>query len=150
MTSLPSLDVVITAHKEGDLLLPTFISAQKSIKCLKEAFNVQVSILIFLDNPDEITQQVARELSKKYDLFLVEGSNGDPGLSRNQAISICRSDMIALLDGDDLWSENWLFSVYKDIQTSLENGHSIDDLIYHPEYNLIFGGHNAFVSSGKY
>lgn len=149
MTKLPSLDIVITAHKEGDLLLPTFISAQDSINRLKSDFDLDINIVLYLDNPDSITLSVAEELANKFNLNLFTGKNGDPGISRNQAISLCQSDYIALLDGDDLWSENWLHSVYSDISVRLSHGKSITNIVYHPEYNLIFGGHNAFVRQGN-
>ncbi len=149
MTRLPSLDIIITAHKEGDLLLPTFISAQDSVTKLKMEFDVNIDVLIYLDNPDSVTLSVAQELSTKFSTRLINGNNGDPGLSRNQAISNCKNDYIALLDGDDLWSENWLHSVYSDISERVHKGEDTDNVVYHPEYNLIFGGHNAFVRQGN-
>lgn len=73
MTKLPSLDVVITAHKEGDLLLPTFISAQDSINRLKSDFDLDINIVLYLDNPDSITLSVAEELANKFNLNLFTG-----------------------------------------------------------------------------
>lgn len=149
MSELPSLQVIITAHKEGNLLLPTLQSAFKSLDALAEVYKVNSSIMIYLDNPDTETSAIAEELSQKFNLDLYYGSNGDPGQSRNEAIKLAKNELIALLDGDDLWSENWLEKVYEDVFELIKNKKDYKNKIYHPEYNLIFGGHNLLVRQGN-
>lgn len=149
MIKLPTLEVIITAHKEGSLLLPTFQSAIAAIKELTSLYSVQVYITIFLDNPDIITENFAKDIAEKNNAKLLYGKNGDPGQARNEVIQKADGEWVALLDGDDLWSENWLLSVYNEIEESILNSIEVCDNIYHPEYNLIFGGHEAMVRQGN-
>lgn len=144
---LPGLEVVITAHKEGTLLLPTCKSALAAIDKLLESYNVQVSIMLYLDKPDTLTKNIAYEIQSHYDLKVLEGENGDPGKSRISAISQSDKEFIALLDGDDLWSENWLTAIYElFVNDTLQPS---DNLVLHPEYNLIFGHHSILVRQGN-
>ena len=135
---------MITAHKEGNLLLPTIVSANDAIdECLAQFPEVNVQKYIFLDNPDALTYEIASSISSEHKFTLLTGSEGDPGLARMNAISKTKEDFIALLDGDDLWSENWLMEAVKSYYT---DGHELT--VYHPEYNLIFGGANQLVRQG--
>ncbi|WP_445360347.1 glycosyltransferase [Microbulbifer sp. EKSA005] len=146
-SSLPSLQVIITAHKEGALLLPTMESAQVSITELKRLYDVEVECLLFLDKSDELTINIAEELAQMYGARVLYGEEGDPGQARLRAISSSNKDMIALLDGDDLWSENWLSGCYEVI-SSFSGKKALKNSVLHPEYNLIFGAHSMLVRQG--
>ena len=137
------LSVIITAHKEGNLLYATAQSALDAILRLKASFEVSISVLIYLDNANETTKSSAIDLCDIHDFFLIEGNNGDPGLARMDAIRKSEGDYIALLDGDDLWSDNWLLKCWEHISTNHNN-----NAVLHPEYNLIFGAHNQLVRQG--
>lgn len=139
-----SIAVVITAHKEGNLLLPTLVSANDAIKeCAVQFPEVDLRRYIFLDNPDSLTLEVAESISREHDIVILKGAEGDPGLARMSAISHTKEEFIAFLDGDDLWSENWLASSVKSYY--LDGNKST---VYHPEYNLIFGASNQLVRQG--
>ena len=56
-------------------------------------------------------------------------------MSRNLGIEMARGELIAILDGDDLYSKNWLCDAY-DFYSKSEN----KNLCLHPQYNLIFEG----------
>jgi hypothetical protein len=143
---IPSLGVVITAHKEGILLNATVISALTSMSKLQVLYNSTIEILIYLDNPDLHTKEVATTISNKLGCKIYFASNGDPGLSRMDAISQLNSDLIALLDGDDLWSSNWLVNTFELIK-NLEK-EQLKKIIFHPEYNYIFGNAAILVRQG--
>ena len=145
---LPSLEVIVTAHKEGALLYATMRSAQVAVEALQQQYSVDVGITLFLDKTDEVTRLIGQELEVEYDLSLVEGSNGDPGQARLEAITSTKRDMIALLDGDVLWSENWLLKCYQELD-NLGGRAKMESVIFHPEYNLIFGAHNMLVRQGQ-
>jgi glycosyltransferase involved in cell wall biosynthesis len=147
MVELPSLQIIITAHKEGALLLPTFKSALLAEMVLTKKYDVNVEYLIYLDNPDSFTKDIAKEIAKKYTADVKVGNNKDPGLSRLAAVKHSKMEMIALLDGDDLWSENWLLETYDRIQASQDN--DLKQTVYHPEYNLIFGAVDVLVRQGN-
>lgn len=73
-------------------------------------------------------------------LFHVFGGNarflktneGDPGQARNRGIDAAVGAFSAFLDGDDLWSENWLVSAYNRAQIR-------PDAVHHPACLLRFG-----------
>lgn len=145
LNKLPSLQVIITAHKEGALILPTMQSAMNAIDDLRKHYEVDVDIMIYLDNPNQETLQYANDIAKTHSVNVYKGQNGDPGQSRIKAIELARNELIALLDGDDLWSENWLKKAYDQISFTKE----LTETVFHPEYNLIFGGSECLVRQGN-
>lgn len=146
-TELPSLEVIVTAHKEGTLLLPTVKSAFEAVKCLHSKYDVDVNYMLYLDKPDAITKKIAMDIKMKYGIKVYFGKNGDPGRSRLAAINKTKQKYIALLDGDDLWSENWLLSVYRFLAEKSKKERK--NIVLHPEYNLIFGDHSVLVRQGE-
>lgn len=140
------LAVIITAHKEAELIYPTFKSALKAVERLQDAFDIKVGFHLYLDNSDSYTLEVAEDLAAQNSIEIIKGSNGDPGLSRLSAINSVDSDYVALLDGDDLWSDNWLTLCFQKMDQLKLNEKSA--FVLHPEYNLIFGAHNLLVRQG--
>ena len=136
------ISVVVTAHREGTLLLPTFQSARVSAEALAKRSEVPVEFVISLDRPDAETQAVAASLPGR----LTTCDAGDPGANRLHAVAAARHDFIAFLDGDDLWSSNWLCKAW-DLMQVIEPGHR-ETCMLHPEYNLIFGAHSMLVRQG--
>lgn len=138
--------IIINAHKEGALLFPTVKSACECVNELKKFHSVEIEFLFYLDKPDAATLEIAKALSDEieYTCRIVEGKNGDPGLSRSKAVKLINSEYVAFLDGDDLWSKNWLRKCYEYIN---ENG-SIQNCVLHPEFNYIFGSQLLLVRQG--
>lgn len=144
---LPSLEVIITCHREKYLILQSLRSAIDAIENAKNIFpQLGISIVLFLDNPDYDTLKIAKDVTQQYGITMLTGSYSDPGCARLNAISQSKQTLIALLDGDDLWSENWIAATYQEIE---KNPDAIHHTIYHPEYNLIFGGHNLLFRQGN-
>lgn len=140
------ISVIITAHKEGELLYPTVQSANEAIRKLKSNHDLTLSVLIYLDDADDYTKSAAKDIAELYGFDLLEGSNGDPGQARIDAIRHVSGEYIALLDGDDLWSDNWLELCWQYILGVPAKGEY--GSVLHPEYNLIFGAHNLLVRQG--
>ena len=65
-------------------------------------------------------------------LKLDAGGSGDPGAVRNAAVAAATGEYVALLDGDSLWSENWLAAAHALCAT--EPGR----LIAHPEIHWFY------------
>lgn len=126
-----NLSVVITAHKEGIYLYKTLLSIQKSLEKLPKT---TVEIIVNLDNPDAETKRVAA-LCKKRDSRVVTHtvSFGNPADNRNDLIKKAKGTYIAVLDGDDLVSENWLSSAYTMIKKQRKA------IILRPEAHVQFG-----------
>ncbi|KHT48275.1 hypothetical protein RJ41_14305 [Alteromonas marina] len=140
------ISVLVTCHKERQYILPAIESARLAIEKLKGEFSVTHEIIIYLDNSDSQTLAFANEVSESLGIEVYRGKNGDPGLSRMAAINCSNGEYIAFLDGDDLWSENWLVNAWKMVESS-EN-ELREKTIFHPEYNLIFGNADLFVRQG--
>jgi glycosyltransferase involved in cell wall biosynthesis len=85
-----------------------------------------------LDSPTDETTAVVNNIDVP-DFRSTIVSFRDLGKSRNAGIQAARGQWIGFLDGDDLWSENWLRAAYEmalvhDPQT-----------IFHPHANIYFG-----------
>lgn len=131
---MTALTIVILAHAEGPYLFPSVASAEAAIRELLATGLVeetQIERLLVLDKPDARTQQVAASVALGgYEIL--KTAHGDPALARNTAASVARGRYIAFLDGDDLWSSNWLA---ESVRLAADN----PDTVLHAEYNLIFG-----------
>ncbi len=143
--TLRGIQVIVTAHKEGVLLYQTIKSAELAIK---EAYSmhptIEISKMIYLDNPDKLTLKIGNDIAKFLDWNVIVGDNKDPGQSRMKASEHSSFAHIALLDGDDLWSYNWLSNSIR----VLEDYNFSNKIILHPEYNYIFEGANLLVRQG--
>jgi glycosyltransferase involved in cell wall biosynthesis len=62
----------------------------------------------------------------------------DLSLCRNHAIERARGEFVAILDGDDLFSENWLAAA---VDAIVQHGPST---IAHPQWMIAFGTWNAY------
>lgn len=131
LSSYPDITAILNIHNEGFLAensLKSLIRAKESA----EAFGLSVEVLIAADNVDDTTQKfldIASVLASK----VVKVTLGDLGLARNAAVEASSGRFIAFLDGDDLWSENWLVKAY---QLAINDP---QQTVWHPESNLFFG-----------
>lgn len=107
----PDISVIITAHREGVLAGITGRSAQAAIAQAAAAGLVCETILV-LDRADALTRQVLGDLFGA-SARLLETDEGDPGQARNRGIEVANGTCATFLDGDDLWSENWLVEAWK-------------------------------------
>jgi glycosyltransferase involved in cell wall biosynthesis len=102
-----NISLIITAHREGVLAGPSILSALAAKERAEKEIGVSVEMLVILDRPDAITEAVFHE--KVGDAASIVVTNyGDPGLARNHGVGIARGEVVSFLDGDDLWSSNWL------------------------------------------
>ncbi|WP_193164042.1 glycosyltransferase family A protein [Microbulbifer hainanensis] len=128
------ISLIITAHNEGLLLGATINSALAAAKeAQSQGFVTETTI--YLDRADRPTSEFARTLAKDLDIPVIETDFGDQGKVRNLACQTASTGYIAFLDGDDLWSENWISLA---MQIALKN----KMYIVHPEMNWFFGGSN--------
>jgi len=137
----PTVDicVVVNAHREGLLLTPTLRSVARARQYACER-GIDVEILIVLDSPDAITAEVAESFIRAHGAWRgITVDFGDLGASRNAAIASTEAKAISFIDGDDLWSSDWLFLANR-LAASEERMVAL-----HPEFNLYFGGENPFV-----
>ena len=106
------------------------------IRCCRHAELLGITTQVFavLDDADEETQRVIhehpalRQQDQTFDL-----SFGDVALSRNYAIRESKSKYVAIIDGDDHVSTNWLGAAF--LRATKAGGASI----VHPQTIISFG-----------
>ncbi len=125
------ITAILTCHREGLLLGPSLASFREAIEeaC---AVGATVEALVVVDRGDALTRRIAQG-STSFGCCLVETDCGDPGQTRNAAVNRARGKYVAFLDGDDLWSYNWLEKAWH--FSINETAH----VICHSEANVVFG-----------
>ena len=122
------ISAILIGHSEGWMLYPSILGM---LRAIQRAENLQLSVemIVILDRPDEITEEYA-QANCPPDALIIHIDKGDLAEARNHAISRAKGDYIAFLDGDDLWSLNWLTDAYTECKNSKQ------PLICHPEVNI--------------
>lgn len=133
---MKSIDIsaILVGHTEGWMLYPAMNSMLRAIQ-QAESHHLSVEMIIVLDRSDNITKEFAKANCPPSARVLCI-DEGDLAEARNHAISVAAGDYIAFLDGDDLWSGNWLTSAFQSCEGSDQ------PLICHPEVNIFFGADN--------
>lgn len=133
------LAAIVNLHNEGQSALPSLISAWRATQVAMDR-GIDTEFLVVLDSADEPTREIAVEWESRGSR-IVEVDVSDLGQARNAAALASSSDWLAFLDGDDLWSENWLAESYDRAAST-----DADDLVvFHPQCNVIFGDHHSVV-----
>ena len=130
--SNPDISIILTFHNEGMVIHKTFLALDRMTKQLDNN-NVSYEIIAHIDNGDETTTNYIKSIEKSHKLRVFYNSFGEPAQSRNFSIEQANGKYVCLMDGDDLFSENWLIDAYR-LQESYD-----EDVILHPEYNITFG-----------
>lgn len=131
---MTSLTTVITAHREGLLARRSLRSLLEAVTAARAA-GLEIDTIVVLDRADDDTRAIFKNAAGG-DWKVVETDFGDQGKARNRAVQVAGGDYIAFLDGDDLWSENWLV---EGVGLCLQRPGRI---IAHPEFNWFFGMNN--------
>jgi hypothetical protein len=127
------ITAVLNFHREGYLAPSTFASAARAERHAVAAGRT-VEVVLVLDRPDELTR--ALSIAQKQPHWrLFEVDYGDLGLSRNFGVSEANGALVAFLDGDDLWGENWLTRCF----AAYERARGL--FVWHTEVNIYFGAH---------
>lgn len=124
------ISVVLTAHREGLIAAQSARSAEEAI-AEAERQNILCEVVVVLDRTDLTTSSVLRSALHNRARF-IETDEGDPGLARNRGVAVALGQTVAFLDGDDLWSSNWLAEAFRQITAR-------PDTIAHSACNLVFG-----------
>lgn len=125
-----NVTAVFMTHAEGKLILPSLKSFEAGIS-FAEAHGITVERIVTLDNPSKDTLKYLSDIDpQKYQK--IELSYGDLGKVRNHAANIAKGKYFAILDGDDLWTENWLKVAFEISENR------IDETVIHPELNWLF------------
>jgi len=125
------ISAILIGHKEGWMIYPSIVSMLQAIKHA-ENHGLEVEMLVVLDRADKITEEFIQHNCPS-NTYIECINKGDLSEARNYAVTLANGNFIAFLDGDDLWSKNWLTEAYR-ICNSSESS-----LICHPDVNIFFG-----------
>lgn len=129
---------VLTFHNETAMAGPTVRSAEIAID-RAEAAGLRVERWFGFDTPTPETVAWF-DRSRFADWQTATHGVRDQGLLRNAMVEHSSARWIAFLDGDDLWSANWLVGAAE----VLANSAATDGkTIVHPEINWVFDGDYA-------
>ncbi len=104
---------VITFHNEGLLAHRTLMSVHL-VREYAETRGLNVQMVAVLDAADEWTADVvSRHPTLRKSDVVLHTENADLGTSRNHGIQASSGDFIGTFDGDDLYSESWLFRAWE-------------------------------------
>ncbi|MNS06469.1 Glycosyl transferase family 2 [compost metagenome] len=125
------ISIVLTAHREGILAGATARSAHKAIaRASGEGLRCEV-VLVF-DRATEATVSVLEGSFDGYALQVLQTDEGDPGQARNRGVDVAKGACTTFLDGDDLWSANWLIAAHALVEAR-------PDCVAHSACNMVFG-----------
>lgn len=138
-----SIDIaaVVNLHCEGPSATPSLVSAWRAAEAARQN-GQSVQLVLALDRADQSTVALANEWADR-GARLVECDEGDLGAARNAAANAVDTEWIAFLDGDDLWSENWLVSASEVAAQRHTTG--ADLFVLHPAVNVIFGDNHSLL-----
>ena len=126
------LTVIVTLHREGHLARASLASALKACRAAEE-HGVACRLAVVIDRGDTITSAHVSAYRAHLDA-LHEVDFGDVGLARNLAIRGVSTKYLAMLDGDDLFSPDWLWKGFTLLE-SLGN----DRVVAHAQVRMTFG-----------
>lgn len=128
---------VVTVHSEGNLAHKTLASIARAIDFAQDR-GITCETVVVMDRPTADTvSYVSRSPFLSSRAKVLTTSFGDPGLARNAGIEAATGEFVAILDGDDLYSRNWLVEAYL---LNREN----DNFVVHSDVNLFFGTHRLY------
>jgi hypothetical protein len=136
MTAI-DVSLVLTFHDEGADAARTMACVRRSIVRLAERA-LRAEVICVLDMPDQATRACVLPIAEWQGWTAIETAFGDPGLARNAGIAESAGRFIAIQDGDDYMSRDWLVRAY------LAGIVAARPVVLHPEYVLAFGASNQF------
>ncbi len=126
------VSIILTFHSEELAAYKTLLCIENAAKKLAEA-NVSYEIIAHIDNGDETTIRCVESFAKDHEVRIFRNSFGEPSASRNFSVKEAKGRYVALIDGDDLITDNFLIDGYNMLEKASE------DYVLHCEYNLTFG-----------
>src|SRR3954471_22019574 len=113
--SQPSVSVVITTYNQAEYIVETVLSA------LNQTYPHREVIVIDDGSTDETGARLAEFRDR---VTLVRQENQGVAASRNKGVRSAKGELIAFLDGDDLWDQDKL-----DVQVAAYQAHPRSGLI---------------------
>ena len=136
--NIVDVSLLITFHREGVLAHSTLNSIERCRK-YAEAAGITTEYVWVLDAVNNETREVLMaHPAATGNVEIVEVAHCDAGMSRNSGIQAACGTAVAILDGDDYFSTNWIERAWFYLK---EYG---DQAILHPEFVVSFGLHASY------
>lgn len=127
-----SISCVITAHNEGINFHTTLLSYE-AMRLYAEECGSTVEWVIVLDAAEDETVRVAKDHPSLRSVdTLLHVNNRSLSKSRNEAIAVAKGDIIAVLNGGDYCTSDFLFTAAKEAARH-------PDHVVHPHHVVSFG-----------
>lgn len=127
-----AVSAIVNLHREGHSAEPSLRSAVAALDAARDS-GLSTQLVLVMDRPDAATSDVADGLSGTHDASTVEVDHGDLGLARNSGVAAAAGEIVAFLDADDLWGDEWLVRAHSLLERA--DGR----VVAHPEINLVHG-----------
>lgn len=101
------VSLVLTLHNEGELAQASLLAAERARESAAE-IGLRTELVLALDQATEATRRVVDAFPLNPIDRVLNLSFGDVGASRNAAINSSRGRYVAICDGDDLLSADFL------------------------------------------
>ncbi len=128
----PIISIIITFHQEGIIAHKTLCNLFELAKPLQEQ-GIAYEVILHADNADSDTLNYLSRYSDSHNFRIFQNNFGNPSDSRNFCVQQARGRYVAILDGDDIISDNWLIDGYRILEKSSR------PLILHVNANVSFG-----------
>jgi len=100
------LTIALACHRERHLAQATLRSIARA-RAYCDQRGITSELIVTLDRADAQTRRVVDEFPRRQSDRVVELDVGDLGQSRNAAVDLARGRLVAVCDGDDLYSQDW-------------------------------------------
>lgn len=135
------ISVNVTTHGEGILAHKTLRSIYAGMLYASDR-GLQLELNIATDNADEETYRAVHNFIADHPDVVAswhELQVGDVSVSRNRLVDCSQGKYLSFFDGDDFFTENYLFEAYTVAET-----HDVP-AIYSPRYLIVFEGDHYLV-----
>lgn len=110
------ISLLITFHDEREQARPTLLAADRARKFAAQ-HGLNVELVLAVDNGSATTCRVIDAFDREPQDQILHHHRGDVGANRNAGIAACRGQLVAICDGDDMFSENFLSVAARMLQT---------------------------------
>ena len=137
----PQISAIVTFHAEGLVAHHTLLGLER-LRRHADHQGIPVEFVAVLDAADaETVRVVTSSPVLRFCDQIIKTDNKDLGSSRNEGIHEARGLYIAIFDGDDYYSENWLTEAMKVV------GAASGEIVVHPEFQISFGSDHCIARS---
>lgn len=135
---MTDLTLFVTAHDETAVAGPTMRSADLAVEAARAAGHTVQPVIVLDAATEATTRYFHQPRFDHWSRWTLD--EGDLGRVRNAVVPRADGDLIAFLDADDLFSENWLAEGVRALDAAADRG---ERAIAHPEVNVVFDGQST-------